>query len=194
MIFTTQRGGSSVVATWDPRHGRFSMLVDGRLAARANRVGAMKSRQFAWSPRPTSALVTRLRALAEDLEAMLAVIADERVGDLPLKSMVLPELGGWRCRTCSAPMITARARAPVGPIECPFCAYRAAAEHRCATALAIALAETCITRAIEDDPTIRQSTRSEVAGATAELRRLSELLSAGAAPPEDRSGGETSSS
>ena len=48
MIFTTHRDGSSLVATWEPRGGRFTLIVDGRVALRARHLRTDKGAQFSW--------------------------------------------------------------------------------------------------------------------------------------------------
>ena len=67
MIFTTHRDGSSLVATWEPRGGRFTLIVDGRVALRARHLRTDKGAQFSWSRHETPELALRVRKLAADL-------------------------------------------------------------------------------------------------------------------------------
>jgi hypothetical protein len=189
MIFTTSRDGSSLVATWEPSGGRFTLIVDGRVAMRARHLRTDRGAEFSWSRHETPELALRVRKLAEDLECMLAVIVGDGGFDAALDAMVLPDLGGWRCSSCGAPIITPRAPSTVETLECPLCIERRTATERVAIALAIVLAETRITDAIAKEPMITRQTQAEVDQATAQLRQLSARLSSVGAGPADPKGG-----
>ena len=191
MVFTTHRDGSALVATWAPRHGRFALIVDGRVAIKARHLRTDKVAQFAWSPRETRELALRVRALAGDLAGMLGVIVGDRGFDAALDAKVLPDLGGWRCSSCGAPMITPRAPSTLETLECPLCIGRRTTTERGRIARAIGLAEDRITRAIASEPMITRQTQAEVDRATAKLRWLSaHLSSVGSEPAEsDADGG-----
>ena len=109
MVFTTHRDGSALVATWEPGHGRFALIVDGRVAMRARHLRTNKVAQLAWSRQQKKGLAVRMRGVAEDLGSMLAVIVGDRGFDAALDTVGLPALGGWQCSSCGAPMITPRA-------------------------------------------------------------------------------------
>jgi len=173
MIFTTSREGSSLVATWEPGHGRFALIVDGRVAMSAKHLRTNEVAQYAWSQRVLDDLPSRVRGLAHDLASMLVVIVGDGGCASARDSMVLPELGGWRCSSCGAPMIIARTPSSVQTLECPLCVERRATIERRSVALAIALVEDRITQAITKEPAITPQTQ-----ATAELRKLSRHLSA----------------
>ena len=183
MVFTTNRDGSSLVATWEPGHGRFALIVDGRVAMKARHLRTGKGAQFSWSRHETPELALRVRKLAADLGGMLAVIVGDRGFDAALDVMVLPDLGGWQCSTCGAPMISPRAPSTVQILECPLCMGRRTTTERSRIARAIGLAEDRITRAIAKEPMITRQTQAEVDRATAKLRWLSTHLSTVGAGP-----------
>ena len=188
MIFTTHRDGSSLVATWEPRGGRFTLIVDGRVALRARHLRTDKGAQFSWSRHETPELALRVRKLAEDLGGMLDVIVRDGGFDAALDATVLPDLGGWRCSSCGAPMITPRAPSTVKTLECPLCIEHRTATERVAIAIAIVLAEARITQAIAKVPAITPQTQAELDEATAELRQLSTHLSGVGGGPDDGKG------
>jgi hypothetical protein len=181
MVFATHRDGSSIVATWEPRHRRFVLVMDGQVAMRARDVRVNRLAEYAWSE--TTELALRLRALAADLSGFLAVIARDRGFDAARGAAVLPDLGGWQCSSCGTPMIIAHMPGTVEPLQCPRCIGRRVTAERCSIALVLVLAEAQITKAIADEPTISRRTRDEVNEATAELRRLSSHLSSVGAGP-----------
>jgi hypothetical protein len=189
MVFTTQRNGSSLVATWEPKHGRLALIIDGRVAIKARHLRTDKVAQFTWSRHETRELALRVRALAGDLAGMLGVIVGDRGFDAALDVKVLPDLGGWRCNSCGAPMITPRAPSTVESMECPLCIERRTATERGRIARAIGLAEDRITRAIAMEPMITRQTQAEVDKATAQLRQLSTHLSGARPAGSDASAG-----
>ena len=119
----------------------------------------------------------RVRGLAGDLAAMLGVIVGDRGFDAVLDAMVLPDLGGWQCSSCGAPIIAARAPSTVPSLECPCCIERRTARERAAIALAVGVAEARISQAISKVPAVAPQTQAELDEATAELRQLSTHLS-----------------
>jgi hypothetical protein len=183
MVFTTHRDGSSLVATWEPEHGRLAMIIDGRVAMKARHLRTNKAAQFAWSRNETRELAVRVRGLAGDLAGMLGVIVGDRGFDAVLDTPVVTDLGGWECSSCGAPMITPLAPGTIQKLECPPCVGRRATAERGRIARTIVLAEDRITRAIAKEPMISRQTQAEVDRATAKLRWLStHLSSVGAAP------------
>ena len=192
MVFTTNRDGTSLVATWEPRRGRFALLIDGRVAMEARRLRSDTSFQFAWSRREARELPSRMRWLAEDLAGMLGAIVGNPRFDAALDETALPELGGWQCSSCGAPMITPRAPSSIEKLECPACMGRRATAERSRIVRTIGVAEDRITRAIATEKLITRQTQAEVDRATAQLRQLSTRLSGVGAGPAGSARGDGS--
>ena len=186
MIFITHKPKCTLVATWDPRQGCFAFIVNGRAAMTARTFGTDQCAAEFPEGR-ADAVIEHVRGLAQDLASMLALIARGYGFDGPPNdSEDPPQLAGWECDSCCAPMITPRVPNSIETVECPQCNQRRTATERGQIGLAIVLVQARISEAIATaQPKLAARTRSELEAGSNQFLRISALLSDNGAEAAD---------